>query len=181
MNLISFRCAVLAGMVAGIGGMRVNAQTESNRQSLNDGYSQFYHFCDQEKDLSLLTYIKTTAPEIADYQREISSTARDDMAILTKFAAEDKGVRLNKVSLSGFEQDVRTSMDEDRNRELLLNTSGAAYGKAVLMTQSEATNYGLHVAKVLSQREPNPDRAKAMNRIFMRWSRLHAEAYKLNQ
>lgn len=155
--------------------------SNASQDFLNNGYSQFYHFCDQEKDLSLLTYIKSTPAAVADYQKRISSTARDDMAILSKFAADNKALRLNKPSLSSFETNVRTSMDFDRNKQLLIGTTGALYAQAMLMTQSEATNYGLHVAKVLAESEPNPARARAMARICERWTSLHAEAARLNR
>lgn len=49
------------------------------------------------------------------------------------------------------------------------------------MTQSEATNYGQHVAKVLAEMEPDPDRARVMRGISDKWSALHAEAYKLGR
>ena len=71
-------------------------------------------------------------------------------------------------------------MDADRSHQLISGTSGAAYAKAVLMSQSEATNYGLHVAKILAQLEPDADRAQAMERMCDKWSKLHAEASKLN-
>jgi hypothetical protein len=148
---------------------------------LNDGYSTFYHFCDQESQLSLLVWIKTMPPGIADYAKRISATAKDDMAILNKFAANDAALRLDKVSLPSFERGVRASMDEDRQKEMVWKNSGAAFARSVCMTQSEATNYGLHVAKVLAATEPDPDRARTMQRIYEKWAALHAEASKLVQ
>ncbi len=44
------------------------------------------------------------------------------------------------------------------------------------MTQSETTNYGLHVAKVLSETEPDRDRARAMRHMYNQWLALHGEA-----
>ena len=68
----------------------------------------------------------------------------------------DSSLRLDKVSLPGFEIEVRKSMADDRKQQLIWNASGAAFAQAVCMTQSETTNYGLHVAKVLSESEPGP-------------------------
>jgi len=171
--------AVIALM--GGGDLSCLAESTATQSSLNDGYSLFYHFCDQESELSLLLWVKTTPPDIADYARRISSTAKDDMAILTKFGATDSALRLDKVSLPGFELDVRKSMDDDRKQQLLWGSSGAGFAQAVRMTQSEATNYGLHVAKVLAQMEPDPERARAMRHIADNWTALHAEAYKLGR
>jgi hypothetical protein len=156
-------------------------EAEASQSSLNDGYSIFYDFCSQESQLSLLMWVKTTPPNVADYAKRISATAKDDMAILKKLGVQDGALRLDKVSLPSFEVDVRKSMAADRQKQLIFETSGAAFAQALLMTQSETTNYGLHVAKVLSETEPQLDRARAMRGIYDRWRALHAEAYRLSR
>ena len=103
------------------------------------------------------------------------------MATLKKFAANDSAIRLDKSSLPGFEINVRASMAADRKQQLIWDASGAAFTQAICMTQSDVTNYGLHVAKVLSETEPDPDRAHAMGLIYKKWLALHAEAYKLSR
>jgi hypothetical protein len=90
-------------------------------------------------------------------------------------------LQLNKVSLPSFEIDVRTSMANDRKQQLIWGTSGSAFAQALVMTQSETTNYGLHVAKVLSETEPDSDRARAMRHIYDKWLALHDEAYQLSR
>ncbi len=171
---------VLMGTAWGIGGPSLRAADgKASQSALNDGYSTFYHFCDQESQLSLLFWVKSAPHNIADYAARISSTAKDDMAILKKFGVGDSALQLDKVSLPGFEIDVRKSMDADRTQELIFGSSGPAFAQAVCMTQSEATNYGLHVAKVLAEVEPDPDRARVMHRVYDKWLARHVEAYKL--
>jgi hypothetical protein len=180
---ISFRALLILAAMALLGAA-VPAHAAGNpedQSSLNDGYSTFYHFCDQESKLGLLFWIKTAPPKIADYARRISATAKDDMATLKQFGAADPAMRLNKVSLPSFERSVRESMDTDRNQQLLWGSSGAGFTQAVCLTQSEATNYGLHVAKILAATDPDPNRARAMKRIFDKWTALHAEAYSLDR
>jgi hypothetical protein len=157
------------------------AEAQASRSSLNDGYSLFYDFCRQESQLSLLLWVKTTPPGIADYARQISSTAKDDMAILKQMGVGDSSLRLDKVSLPSFEIDVRQSMADDREQQLLWGSSGAAFAQALVMTQSETTNYGLHVAKVLAETEPDPDRARAIRHMYEKWLALHVEAYRLSR
>jgi hypothetical protein len=174
--------AVLAATLFGIaGGWSQAADVKGSQSSLNDGYSLFYDFCNQESQLSLLLWIKSAPPDIADYATRISATAKDDMAILKKFGISNTALRLDKISLPGFEIDVRQSMADDRKTQLIWGSSGAAFAQAVRMTQSEATNYGLHVAKILAEQEPNPARAQAMRNIFDKWTALHVEAYKLSR
>ena len=178
---LSARWLIVAVVMAlGFGGNAVRAADGHGGQAaLNDGYSLFYDFCNQESELSLLFWFKSAPHDISDYGERISTTAKDDMAILKKFAANDSAIRLDKASLPGFEVDVRASMAADRKQQLVWDNSGAAFAQAVCMTQSDVTNYGMHVAKVLSETEPDPDRARAMAQIYKKWYALHAEAYKL--
>jgi hypothetical protein len=157
----------------------IGAESKPGQVSLNDGYSLFYDFCKQESQLSLLLWIKTTPPDISDYAKLIASTAREDMTILEKMGVADSSLELNKVSLPPFELDVRSSMAEDRKQQLIWGSSGTAFAKALVMTQSETTNYGLHVAKVLAEMEPDSHRALAMHRMYDKWLELHNEAYRL--
>jgi hypothetical protein len=175
--------SVLLGAILSIFGLAALRATEpeAGPSTLNDGYSLLYDFCRQESQVSLLIMVKTTPPALADFARQISTTARDDMAILKAMGARAPSLRLDKVSLPGFELDVRQSMAEDRKQQLLWGSSGAAFAQALTMTQSETTNYGLHVAKVLSEKEPDPDRARALHRMYVQWLALHAEAYRLNR
>lgn len=156
-------------------------EPKSNQSSLNDGYSLFYDFCKQESQLSLLRLVKTMPPNISDYARQISSTAEANMAILKAMGAKDNSLRLDKVSLPSFEIDVRQSMAVDRKQQLLWGSSGAAFAQALTMTQCEVTDYGLHLAKVLSETEPDSHRAHALRQMYAQWLALHVEAYRLNR
>ena len=156
-------------------------EPKANQSTLNDGYSLFYDFCRQESQLSLLRWVKTMPPGISDYARQISSTAKDNMAILEGMGVGDSSLRLDKASLPSFEINVRQSMANDRKQQLLWGSSGAAFAQALTMTQCEVTNYGLHVAKVLSETEPDRDRAHALRRMYDQWLALHVEAYRLNR
>jgi len=166
-------------LVAGQGFLRAT-ETTANQSTLNDGYSLFYDFCKQESQISLLLWVKSMPPGISDYAKRIASTATDDAAILKAMGVKDSSLRLDKVSLPSFELSVRQSMADDRKQQLLWGSSGALFTQALIMTQSETTNYGLHVAKVLSETEPDPDRARALRSMYTQWLALHAEAYRLN-
>jgi hypothetical protein len=167
-------------LMLGHGSSRAD-DTKSSQSTLNDGYSLFYDFCNQESQLSLLIWVKTMPPSISDYAKQISTTAKDDMAILKAMGIGDSSLRLDKVSLPGFEINVRQSMADDRKQQLLWGSSGASFVQALTMTQSETTNYGLHVAKVLSKTEPDRDRARAIRHMYDQWLTLHVEAYRLGR
>ena len=177
------RPLLLAGAILlTIGHVSLQAdEAKLNQSSLNDGYSLFYDFCQQESQLSLLVWVKTMPPAVSDYAKQISTTAKDDMAILKAMGVKDASLRLDKVSLPPFEINVRQSMADDRKQQLIWGTSGAAFAQALTMSQSETTNYGLHVAKVLSETEPDHDRAQALRQMYNQWLALHSEAYRLTR
>ena len=157
------------------------AEAKASQSTLNDGYSLFYDFCKQESQLSLLLWVKTMPSSISNYAKQISSTATDDMVILKAMGVKDSSLRLDKVSLPSFEIGVRQSMADDRKQQLLWGSSGALFVQALAMTQSETTNYGLHVAKTLSEMEPDPDRARVIRHMYDHWLALHVEAYRLSR
>lgn len=167
-------------LIMGLISSRAN-EPKANQSNLNDGYSLFYDFCKQESQLSLLRWVKTMPPDISDYARRISSTAETDMAVLKRMGVGDSSLRMDKASLPSFEIDVRQSMADDRKQQLLWGSSGPAFAQTLTMSQGEVTNYGLHVAKVLSETEPDPDRAHALRRMYDQWLALHVEAYRLNR
>lgn len=173
----SFHLLLIAALIAAAS--YPASAADAGRASLNDGYSQFYNFCEQESHLSLLLWIKKSPADVSAFATRVSDTAKEDMDILKQFSANDSRLRLDKISLSSFETSVRSSMDADRQKSLIWDNSGAGFAKAMHMTQTEATNYGLHVAKVLSETETNPVRARAMKAIFVRWTALHEQAYAL--
>jgi hypothetical protein len=167
--------AVLSlSLLEAVGVATCAAKENSNQAALDDGYSLFYDFCNQESQVAYLRWIKTMPPDIANFAKEISDTATSDMATLKKF-----GVVVDKVSLPPFELAVRKSMADDRKQQLVWDNSGGKFAVAMAMVQAEVTNYGLHVAKTLAEKETDPDRARAMRKMCEAWTKLHLEAYRL--
>ena len=50
-----------------------------------------------------------------------------------------------------------------------------------LTKRTTRSNYGLHVAKILSETEPDPACARAMHHMYDKWRALHLEAYRLSR
>ena len=49
----------------------------------------------------------------------------------------------------------------------------------MLLTQTEALSYGWHLAKVASETESQPDRARAMARVSQDMENLYHEAFEM--
>ena len=87
--------------------------------------------------------------------------------------------RFDRRGLPQFEEDTRESIQGDKEHLLLFGTSGSAFVRAILVTQIEAGTYGMNLAKVLADAEPDTHRAAVVRKIGNRWEKLRDRAYAL--
>ena len=146
---------------------------------ITNGYSLLYKLCDQEKPVDMILIVKTTPKEIADYLHEVSKSAKEDLSLLDDLHDRDHAVRFNDPGLPQFEEDTRDSIRDDKQHLLLFGTKDSAFVRALLITQIEAGTYGMNLAKVLADAEPNAKRAAVVRKISQRWEKIRDRAYAL--
>ena len=150
--------------------------------SPNDEKVGFYlltDVCRQETQVHLITWIKTTPPELIAFTQRISKTADESMATIDRLKKGDPTLVLDKNPLPAFEQRVRGSIRSDKQHQLLFGTKGPDFDKALLVTQIEASNYITNIAKDLAASDPDSDRAKTLSRLSAKWRSLREEAFRL--
>jgi hypothetical protein len=153
---------------------------DSDRQNLNAGYFLLHHLLDDEASLPILLDLKHAPREIQDFAKEISLTAKGDMAILEKIRDANSIVSWDKNPLPKFEQDVRTSIADEKQHQLLFGTSNGDFVRALLVSQAEASNYASNIAKVLAQHlKEDPDQQRDLSRISERWHALNVKTFQL--
>ena len=151
----------------------------SERQDkLNGGYYLLHKLCDDEAQLPMLAFIKTTPPEIVSYVDRVAKTAKESMASLEEMQDHDRAIRFDENPLPPIERDVRESIHDVKQHQLLFGTTDAAFVRALLVSQIEASNYASNIAKVLAEQETNPARVKALQRIAAKWKLINDEAYR---
>lgn len=172
---------IVLGMVGLLGLVSpVKASEASGHQKyLNGGYYLLYHLCDDEKSLPLLLDIKTAPAEIETYAKHVSITAKESITALEHMQENDSRLNFDVNPLPEIERDVRDSVKDDKQHQLVFGTSGPEFVRALLVSQIEASNYALNLAKVLSGQEKNPARVKALQRISAHWRVINQEAYRL--
>ncbi len=159
---------------------RAGASEASERpEQLNGGYYLLHHVCEDETNLPLLVAIKHTPPEIASYVDKIAKTSRESITALDRLQKGDATLQSDKNPLPPIERDVRQSIRDDKEHQLLFGTTDTEFVRALLVSQIEASGYALNLAKVLSEQEKNPDRVKALQHISAKWLTIRNEAYRL--
>jgi len=146
---------------------------------LNGGYFLLHKLLADESKLHLLLDLKHAPKEIQDYAQEISQTAKDDLSLLDKIRESNTSVNWDKNPLPRFEQDVRDSIADEKQRQLLVGTKNDDFVRALLVSQAEASNYASTMAKVMAQRSPTADRRQELADMSARWQALNRKDFQL--
>jgi hypothetical protein len=144
----------------------------------NNSYSLLHQLLDDEKDVSLLHFIKSEHPDVKNLIKRIATTSATGAALLEKFAKDDPAIKLDDISLPPGEVVTRDAIASTKEKELLSQT-GDKFELTLLLTQTEALSYGWHLAVVASIYEPNPDRARALVGIGVDMDNLYHEVFAL--
>ena len=157
----------------------VNSTSEANRPSTRDNcYSLLHELLDEEKDVSLLRFIKHENPELKALIKKIAAAAGAGSKRLEQFAKEDSSLHLNETSLPPGEMATRKAIAATKKKELL-SKSGEAFELSLLLTQTEALRYGAHLAKVAHAVEPQPERANVLADLSAEMERLYGEVFEM--
>jgi len=154
-------------------------RADDNQAYLNNGYSLLRGLCDQEKPVDMILIVKTTPKDVADFIHEVAKTAGENEDLLDDLQDHDKAIRFDRKGLCQFELDTRDSIKDDKQHMLLFGTTDKAFARALLVTQTEAGTYGMNLAKVLADAEPNHHRAAVLQKISASWEKLRDKAYRL--
>jgi hypothetical protein len=146
---------------------------------LNNGYSLLDKLCDQEKQVDMITIVKTTPKDVDAYLHEVSKAAGHDADLLDDLHDKYPSIRLHRRDLPQFEEDTRKSISSDKQHTLLWGTKGSEFAKTILVTQIEAGTYGYNICKVLEGADPDPHRVAVVRKIGDEWKKLRDRAYAL--
>jgi hypothetical protein len=156
-------------------------QGSEHQDRLNGGYYLLDHLCEDEAKLPMLFLVKDAPPEIEKYADRISKTAKESIAAIEHMQENDALLKFDTNPLPPIEQDVRDSIQDDKQHQLLFGTTGAEFVRAFLVSQIEASNYAIHLAKVLSEQEKDSDRVQKLQHLSSQWQTVHREAFRLLQ
>jgi hypothetical protein len=154
---------------------RQNSALQSTR---NNGYSLLHQLLAEQKDVSLLRFIKSEQSDVSKLVKNIATTSGTGAALLEKFAKDDPSISLDDIQLPPAELATRAAIASTKEKELLGQTGGT-FELTLLLTQTEALSYAWHLAEVTSENEPQPQRAHALTGISEDMKNLYHEVFVL--
>jgi hypothetical protein len=144
----------------------------------NNCYSLLHQLLDQEKDVSLLRFIKREPDDVKILVKKIAANCAVGAQLLEEFAKDDPSIRLDDIRLPPGEAATRDAIGSAKKKELL-GQSGTEFELTLLLTQAQALSYGWHLAKVAGENEPQPDRARALAGVSEDMRNLYQEVFVL--
>ena len=149
---------------------------DAPQSARNNSYSLLHQLLDDQKNVSLLHFIKSEHPDVKNLIKKIATTSATGATLLEQFAKDDPAIKLNDISLPPGEVATRDAIASTKEKELLSQT-GDRFELTLLLTQTEALSYGWHLAAVASLYEPDPDRAHALVGIGVDMDNLYHEVF----
>src|ERR1017187_4696412 len=144
----------------------------------NNCYSLLHQLLDEQKDVSILRFIKREHTGVKDLVKKIAANSATGAKLLEEFAKDDPSIRLDDIRLPPGELATRDAIASTKQKELLSQT-GDTFELTLLLTQTEALSYAWHLAKVAGENEPQPDRARALAGIGQDMQSLYHEVFLL--
>jgi len=171
---------IAIGILSGCQSPKVMSPREAGamQSTRNNGYSLLHQLLAQQKNVSLLRFIKNERPEVEALVKKIAVTSGTGAVLLEKSAKDDPSISLEDLRLPPAEVATRTAIAATKEKELLGQT-GDTFELTLLLTQTEALSYGWHLAEVASANEPQPERARALVGIGEDMKKLYLEVFRL--
>jgi hypothetical protein len=171
---------LLAGLLTGC----QSPQASSPRQGAallstrNNGYSLLHQLLAEQKNVSLLRFIRPEHADVKTLMNQIAATSGAGAKLLEAFARDDPTISLDDLRLPPAELATRAAIATTKKKELL-SQSGDPFELTLLLTQTEALNYAWHLAEVSSMNEPQPGRARALAGLGVDMQNLYHQVFAL--
>ena len=151
---------------------------DASQSMRNNCYSLLHQLLDEQKDVSMLRFIKPEHADVKKLVKQIATTSATGATLLEQFAKDDPAINLDDIRLPPGETATRDAIASTKEKELLGQT-GDRFELTLLLTQTEALSYAWHLAAVASLNEPQPDRAHALACIAVDMDKLYHDVFAL--
>jgi len=142
----------------------------------NNCCSLLHQLLDEQKDVSLLRFIKREHPDVKNLVKKIAANSAAGAKLLEELAKHDPSLQLDDIRLPAGEAATREAIASTKKKELLGQT-GNEFELTLLLTQTEALSYAWHLAKVAGENEPQPDRARVLAGVSQDMENLYHEVF----
>jgi hypothetical protein len=168
----------VACVLTGCQSPKAKSPSVNSASTRNNCYSLLHQLLVEQKDVSLLRFIKSEPSDVKNLVKRIATTSGTGATLLEEFAKDDPSIRLDDIRLPPGELATRDAIASTKERELLGQT-GDTFELTLLLTQTEALSYASHLAKVAGENEPQPERARALAGLSEDMQNLYHEVFAL--
>ena len=151
---------------------------KSARATWSNGYALLYQLMTDEQNVSKLRYFKHEQPDVKDLINRIAAASGAAAKQLEAYDKEDGGLDLKNQDLPPGEQTTRDAIASTKKWDLLGHT-GEHFELSLLLTQSEAMNYGWHLAEVAGKNDSRPERACYLAGLSEQMKGFYQDIYRL--
>jgi hypothetical protein len=166
----------VACVLTGCQSPKAKSPSVSRASTRNNCYSLLHQLLDDEKDVSMLRFIKSEHADVKNLVKRIATTSGTGARLLEEFAKDDPSISLDDIRLPPGEVATRDAIASTKQKELLGQT-GDTFELTLLLTQTEALSYGWHLAGVAAKSESQPDRARALAGVSEDMQNLYHQAF----
>lgn len=146
-------------------------------QVRNNAASLLEDLLDDEKNVDKVLIVKSAGKDVTALVKLIAATATTHKMELEQLATNDPTLNLKIMDLPPGEQTTRKSTAKSKEHDLLFS-SGANFEFNLLSTQSEAENYGWHLAKVAAENSSSDTEKRTFEQISDSMRHLYEQTVK---
>lgn len=157
------------GKVPPAGGAEGN---NPNLQVRNNALALLSDLMGDEKNVSKILIVKHNSNELGKLIKDISATAGNGAKMIDEFSKSAGGLDLKRLDLPPGEAAARKAISKTKEH-LLLSSKDAEFEFQLLLTQTEALNYGAHLAMVVADCETDANRTREFLRLSAQLRELH--------
>jgi len=147
------------------------ADATERQRELASGYSLLYELVHKQSRLGGILILKSATDETKDVIEQIARVSTDAKEKISAFAQEDENLGLDHANLPVLERGTRDAIESATGKGLLF--AGESFELKLLLTQTEATNYGSFLARTLAGVEENAQRKQWLSDFAQSYGELH--------
>jgi len=181
-NIGFISCLLIFWVAAGMAGGSASAQkTASPKEPTadaskvevrNNAASLLKGLLGEEKEVSKILIIKHPSPKVEEVIKAISKMAGDGEVELETMAKGDKTLNLRAVELPPGETATRAAISKTKEHEMIFS-SGETFEIDLLLSQTDALDYGSHLAKIAAENATSAEQEKQFHSLDVSLNALY--------
>jgi hypothetical protein len=140
-------------------------ETRNNAASL---LADLFH---EEKNVDKILIIKHNSESFSQLVKAISKTAADGEGKLEELAKDDKTLNLHALELPPGEKATRAAISKTKEKEMVF-TSGETFRLNLMLSQTDALDYGSHLAKIAAENSSSPEQRREFHALDVKLNNL---------